>query len=402
MMKFNLLVVFLLASVLTACGVGAQTPTPLPTVVLGGNGPVPSQNASTQVSPSVQGNTGGATASGFVIPAQEAHLAFTIGGNVRTVKVSLGDPVKAGQVLAELDNAVLQAQVDQAGRDLKALTSPAGIAAAEQDFASAQKALKDAQDKADSLFYPRASDSLIQNTQGQINLTKQQLTRTADTYRQLSRLANDDGRKAAALVAMTNAQLTLNRLIAQYNWYAGKPTDIDAAMVQANLDAAKAGLQEAQWYLSAVKGEQYPPEATGIKLSGFANARDNLAAAQERLDGTRLIAPFAGTVSAVHLVVGDYVSPGVILMVVSDINRLQVQTTDLSERDVPRVKVGQSVTVSVKALNQNVAGHVTILSPVADTLGGDVVYQTIIDLDLPLPDGLRAGMSVDVQFDTGQ
>ena len=65
-MKFNLLVVFLLASGLTACGVGAQTPTPLPTVVLGGNGARSSQNASTQVSPALPGNTGGVTASGFV------------------------------------------------------------------------------------------------------------------------------------------------------------------------------------------------------------------------------------------------------------------------------------------------------------------------------------------------
>ena len=401
-MKLNPFLILVLAGSLAACGVGAQSPTPLPTVVLGGNNAPVSQSASVGATPSGTANhTGGVTASGFIIPAQEAHLAFTTAGNVRIVNIALGEPVKAGQVLAELDNAVLQAQVDQARRDLDELTSPTGIATAEQDLAAAQQALKTAKDKADSLFYPRASDALIQNTQGEIDLAKQQLTRATDAYRLVAHLVNDDGRKATALVAMTNAQLNMNRLIAQYNWYAGKPTDIDAAMAQANLDAAQAGVQEAQWYVSAVKGQAYPTDATGSKLAQLENARDNLAAAQEKLDGSRLIAPFAGTVSSVHMVAGDYVSPGVILMVVSDINRLQVQTTDLSERDVPQVKVGQSVTVLVKALNQNVNGHVTILSPVADTLGGDVVYQTTIDLDLPLPDGLRAGMSVDVQFDTG-
>jgi HlyD family secretion protein len=394
--------VLLLALSLTACGAGAQTPAPLPTVMLGGNNGAVSQGVPARTTPSTQIISGGVTASGFVVPAQEAHLAFTTGGNVKTVKAALGDRVKAGQVLAELDNAVLQAQVDQTARELKGLTSPMGIASAGQDLAAAQQALKDAQDKADSLFYPRASDSLIQNTQGQIDLAKQALTRATDTYRQVSRLSNDDGRKAAALVAMTNAQLNLNRLVAQYNWYAGKPTDIDAATARANLDAAKAAVQEAQWYLSAVRGEQYPSDATGAKLAQFENARDNLAAAQEKLDGSRLIAPFDGTVSAVHIVAGDYVSPGVVLVVVSDVNRLQVQTTDLSERDVAHVKVGQTVSVLVKALSQSVGGHVTVLSPVADTLGGDVVYQTMIDLDLPLPDGVRAGMSVDVQFDTGQ
>jgi hypothetical protein len=42
---------------------------------------------------------------------------------------------------------------------------------------------------------------------------------------------------------------------------------------------------------------------------------------------------------------------------------------------------------------------VIAISPLADTLGGDVVYQTTIDLDT-IPEGLRPGMSVEVQFST--
>jgi macrolide-specific efflux system membrane fusion protein len=79
---------------------------------------------------------------------------------------------------------------------------------------------------------------------------------------------------------------------------------------------------------------------------------------------------------------------------------LQVETTDLSERDVPQVQIGQTVNVYVQALNENIAGHVVIISPISETLGGDVVYKTTIDLDA-IPDGLRSGMSVDVQFQTG-
>jgi hypothetical protein len=39
------------------------------------------------------------------------------------------------------------------------------------------------------------------------------------------------------------------------------------------------------------------------------------------------------------------------------------------------------VTVFIKALNQDVAGKVSAIAPLADTLGGDVVYKTTIDLD---------------------
>ncbi len=73
----------------------------------------------------------------------------------------------------------------------------------------------------------------------------------------------------------------------------------------------------------------------------------------------------------------------------------------MSERDVPKIEVGQPALVVVEALNQEITGRVSLIAPLADILGGDVVYKTTIVLDTQ-PPGLRAGMSVEVQFDTGQ
>ncbi len=81
----------------------------------------------------------------------------------------------------------------------------------------------------------------------------------------------------------------------------------------------------------------------------------------------------------------------------ADLDHLQVKTTDLSERDIPRVRIGQAVTVFIEALGETVTGKVVDIAPLADVLGGDVVYQTSIALD-SIPEGLRAGMSVEVQF----
>ncbi len=389
-MKNKIFVLALIACLLTACG-GAGTPTPLPTVVLDGSNP-----SATQSAPHT--GSGSAVASGVIVPVRQAHLAFTVSGRIKTVNVSEGAQVKAGDVLAELDNAVAQMEVNQAERNLKELTSQAAIAAAERAIADAQQAQQDAQKKTDSMFFPRASDTLIDNTQGSIDLARQQLARAKDSYKGVSDLPNGDNRKAAALVAMTNAQLNLDRLISNYNWYSGTPTEIDAAIARANLDAAKAALQEAQWYVSALKGEQIPADATGSKLAQLQQARDDLAAAQERFDATRLVAPISGTAVTVNGLAGEIASPAVVFVVISDVSKLQVETTDLSERDVPNVKVGQSVTVTIKALGQNVTGKVALISPVSTTLGGDVVYKTMIDLDT-MPDGLRAGMSVDVAFE---
>jgi hypothetical protein len=58
-----------------------------------------------------------------------------------------------------------------------------------------------------------------------------------------------------------------------------------------------------------------------------------------------------------------------------------------------------SGTVLVEALNQTVAGQVSAIAPLADTLGGDVVYKTTIESDTH-PAALRAGISVEVHFGT--
>ncbi len=392
-MKKRFFVSFLILSLLVACS-GADKPTAVPTVVLDSGNPSTTQQPASHPS----GSGGTTTASGVIVPLQQAHLAFAVAGRIKTVNVKEGDQVKAGDVLAELDNAVALMEVNQADRNLKEMMSQASIAAAERAVADAQQAAQDAKKKTDSMFFPRASDTLIDNTQGSIDLAKQQLARAKDSYKAVSDLPDGDNRKATALVAMTNAQLRLDQLISNYNWYSGTPTDIDAAIARANLDAANAALQEAQWYVSALKGENIPENATGTKLAQLQQARDDLAASRERYDATRLVASISGTAVTVNGVAGEIASPAVVLIVLSDVSKLQVETTDLSERDVPNVKVGQTVTVTIKALGQNVAGKVVSISPVSTTLGGDVVYKTTIDLDTT-PDNLRAGMSVDVAFD---
>lgn len=386
-MKNQIFAIVLIAVLLTACG-GAPAATP--TASADGK-PAATQSSS-------GGAGGAATASGVIVAVQHANLAFTVAGRIKTVNVVEGAKVKAGDVLAELDNAVVQMQVHQSERNLKELTSAASIAVAERAVADAQQTYKDAKKKTDSMFFPRASDTLIDNTQGSIDLAKQQLARAKDAYKLVSNKPDGDNRKAEALVAMTNAQLQLDQLIANYNWYSGTPTDIDAAIAKANLDAAIADLQEAKWYVSALKGEPIPDDATGLKLAQLQQARDDVAASQERYDATRLIAPISGTAVTVSGIAGEMASPAAVFIVISDVSKLQVETTDLSERDVPDVKVGQTVTVTIKALGQDVTGKVVSISPVSTTLGGDVVYKTTIDLDTT-PDGLRAGMSVDVAFE---
>jgi multidrug efflux pump subunit AcrA (membrane-fusion protein) len=339
------------------------------------------------------------TASGVVVPAQEAQLAFALGGIVQAVHVIVGDQVVAGKALAELENAELLIEVGRTQRNLRELASPAAVSVAEQAVVAARQSVDDAQKKVNALAYPRASESLIDNIEGQIELAREELAEASEDFRDVESKEHDDPERAAAVVAMTNAQMHLNQLIANVNWYKGKPSDLDEAIAHANLDSATSALQEAEWHLAALNGEPIPAEATGSGLAELAQAEDELAAARAALESTRLVSPIAGTVVAVEIEAGEYASPGDVLVVVNDLSRLLVETTDLSERDVPSVSIGQEAGIHIEALDQDVTGRVTAISQAAEILGGDVVYRTTIELESP-PPGLRPGMSVEVQFGT--
>ena len=55
----------------------------------------------------------------------------------------------------------------------------------------------------------------------------------------------------------------------------------------------------------------------------------------------QLAAPFAGTIGTVYARVGEAVTPGQPLVTIGDLGQLQIETTDLSETDVARVREGQ-------------------------------------------------------------
>jgi multidrug resistance efflux pump len=142
------------------------------------------------------------------------------------------------------------------------------------------------------------------------------------------------------------------------------------------------------------------PEDVALAEARIKNAQAQLQASQSALADLELRAPFSGTVGVVNVHIGEWIVPGQPVLVLADLDHLRVETTDLSERDIPGIEAGQPVTVFVEALAQELAGRVSQVAPLAEALGGDVVYRTTIDLET-IPPGLRAGMSVEVQIGEG-
>jgi HlyD family secretion protein len=86
------------------------------------------------------------------------------------------------------------------------------------------------------------------------------------------------------------------------------------------------------------------------------------------------------------------------VITLASLNTLQVTTTDLSEGDIKRVKIGAPVSIALEALDENATGKVIAISPIADTVGGDVVFKVTIAFD-EQPKGLLWGMTAEVTME---
>ena len=183
------------------------------------------------------------------------------------------------------------------------------------------------------------------------------------------------------------------------NYLLGMPNPLDVDQAEAELQAAKAEVESAQKEYDRIQNGP-DPDALALAEARVKNAQAQLAAGKAALADLELKAPFDGTVAKVNFHSSEWVVPGQTILVLVDLIGLKVRTTDLSERDIPQVKIGQPATIQIKALDLTINGRVSAISPLADTLGGDVVYQTTLDLDSQ-PEGLREGMSAEVQFEGG-
>jgi HlyD family secretion protein len=168
----------------------------------------------------------------------------------------------------------------------------------------------------------------------------------------------------------------------------------------AEVEAAQLQLDHSQtWknpYLDKVSDQQVAQAKARLE-----QAEIGLAQAERRLQDAEIRAPFAGTVGALHVRVGELVSLGQPLLTLGDLSTLRVETTDLDEIGVARVSAGQAVTLTFDALPDKIfVGQVTRIFPMASSGTGGIHYTAVIELAEVAPE-LRWGMTAfaDIQVE---
>lgn len=370
---------------------------------------------------------------GSVAAASEATILSERGGRVVSVRVSLGQSVSAGTIIATLENASEQAAVLQAEGVYEAALASAGQSIKQNDSSvrNAETALNSAQNNivnAIQSSYSTANNTLTsvvdQFYSNPLGLSPGiRISGTDTSYLRSERIAfksiMDEWRTEAQRVsysAQSNTLLdtaearierlllvvdhlldattsadrnaTLNgQLVTSYSASLINERDALVATIQ-DIRAARNGLTQAEEALrrAAVSDTSGQTALTDAQVK---QALGSLRAAQANLAKTIIRTPITGTVNALPVTVGDFISPSAQVALVANDQALEI-TTFVSEFDYDALQVGDEVRI-----NNTATGIVTNLSNALDPATGKREVR-IASTDPTL----RAGDSVRITLET--
>jgi HlyD family secretion protein len=346
----------------------------------------------------VQGPTA-IEAEGRVIPLRGVTLSLPGGGTVADVLVTEGQAVQAGQVLIRLTTAAQAraavAQAEAAGRRARAYAAELRAGPRVQEVETARNALAGAQARLDQL---RAGARPEEKAQAQWDVEQ---TRAA------LRAADDDLRRAEQLLA-TGA------VSQQYVAQARATRDQAAAIVASaeervrlvqsgprieEVRGAEADVRRAQAQLDLVRSG---PRAQAVEAADaeVAAAAAAVRQAKAALAETELRAPITGTVTFVGVHTGELAAPGAMVAAIADLSAWHIETTDLTELHVARIRPGDPATVAFDGIpGLTLAGRVKRVEGLGVTRQGDITYKVIVTLDRQDP-RLRWNMTAAVAIES--
>ncbi len=261
---------------------------------------------------------------GKVEPIQDFDPHSPIPTTVKKIYVREGQQVKAGEMLMQLEDSDVRAQVARAQAQLKG---------AEADQHAIQSG----------------------GTQEEVLTTRSDLVKA-----QADRDAAQKNYDALQQLAKTGA---------------AAPSEVrEAANRLATADATLKLLQQKQ------QDRYSRPEVNKIQAEG-AQARATLAAAEDQLKHTEIRAPFDGTVYSIPIKQGEYVQQGELLLQLANLKRVQVRAF-VDEPEIGKLGTGQLVTITWDALpGKSWHGEITQMPYTITTYGTRNVGQVLCAVD---------------------
>jgi len=391
----------LAVAVLTACDQSSSAATPTP-------------GAASTLIPAV------VSASGKVVPVRWATLSYQTGGQITAVDVQTGDTVKQGDVLVQLNEADAKLQIAQTKAalaiaqaqvaELKAGPQPERVVAAEQTVKQAAAAVQAAQAQLAQLRAGTNAADLAA-AQATIAQAEVQLKVARDNYDKVTQCYDVPGKKdqVCPTLGTVEEQARASLASAEQNYRAAvaRLNQLKAGATKEQLDAARANVASAQAQQAAAQAQVDVlkagtlPEQIAVAEAGVAQAQVALDTATAQLAKLQITAPFDGLVGMLHVRSGELATAGTPVVTLGEVDQLQIETTDLGEADVARVRVGAAAQITFDALpGKAFSGKVQRIAPMPATSQAGVNYTVVIQLD-EIDPAVRWGMTafVDIQVD---
>ncbi|MAZ56743.1 hypothetical protein CL653_03050 [bacterium] len=132
------------------------------------------------------------------------------------------------------------------------------------------------------------------------------------------------------------------------------------------------------------------------KAAAVAKARAELAAIDAELADRSVVAPFAGIVTDVDIVIGETATTEPIITVLAE-DAFELKAR-IPEIDITKLTIGQKAKAVFDAKSkETLEGVVTYVSPLAELIDGVAYFQATITL-AESPDWLRSGLNADVDI----
>lgn len=158
---------------------------------------------------------------------------------------------------------------------------------------------------------------------------------------------------------------------------------------------------QALYEKGAVSEQQLDNARVKLKTAeaDLSSAKANESSAQQQYSYGVVSAPVDGVIANRAATVGQVVSPGAALMLVQDINQIYA-VINVEQKDLGRVKVGQTATISVDAYpDRSFSGTVAVMNPEAGS--GSRMFRTKILIDNSNGE-LKPGMFAKAELATGE
>jgi membrane fusion protein (multidrug efflux system) len=247
------------------------------------------------------------------VKADSTIISPKVSGYIAQVLVGDNQPVKAGELLARIDDRDFKAALDQTHADVA------------------------------------ASEAAVRNLDAQISLQQPIIEQgTADVTAAEANLKFAQEEQARYDDLMKTGSGTVQR---------AQQTDAALRASTAQLQHSKSGLLAAQRKVDVLTTER------AKAVAQLDRARAVEAQAALNLSYTRITAPVDGTVGARSLRVGQYVQAGTQLMAVVPLDAVYV-VANFKETQLTHVRNGQPVEIRIDSFhNARLTGHVDSLSP---------------------------------------